>query len=393
NPLQRKAASQDFRNSCCSDHHCNGNRNVNMKNLDEPKYFKPRNARRRRQDRLRKTMMLLLASMVAVLLTWRITGRYRDGRLSGRYVTDDRFHAKRLIDHGQKHQWRARDPALREKRRQRAEAREAADVANRQEYQAQQGARRTDDKDETAQAAGGIFNAFFNNPTKKTRTKLKEALKDLDERIVNNENRGIRWINMQLIPPLKSGLRSVVTAAQKNARPADKTGTKQFFKARRHSGRMAWEAENLDTIDSPLRDDFVDYTKHQYEYPEKLMEPPALGEYPKLMTLKEAMDIWPQDALDNPPTPLHEDLIHFDYNNPQDMEAALKFREAALPFKITNVPEVVEAGKKWTDEYVSHYFDATFQYQGVPHSEGLAQESADNYFAWYQAGAWDVDSE
>jgi hypothetical protein len=266
--------------------------------------------------------------------------------------------------------------------------------ANRLEYQAQQRSQqRTDDKGETEQAAGGIFNAFFrSNPIRKARTTLKEALKDLEERIVNNENRGIRWINMQLIPPLKADGNSVVTNVV-NPRQADRTGTKPFYKAKRHSsGRMAWEKHDLDTMNMPPRHNFVDYTKHEYEYPEKLMEPPALGEYPKLMTLKEIMEIWPQDDLDNPPAPLHEDLIHFDYNNPQDMEAALKFREAALPFKVTNVPEVVEAGKKWTDEYVSNYFDASFQYHGVPRSEGVAQESVDNYFAWYQAGAWDVDS-
>ncbi|KAL3920600.1 MAG: hypothetical protein SGILL_003183, partial [Bacillariaceae sp.] len=328
--------------------------------------------------------------VAAVMLTWRITGRQSNHRQRrGQYLQDDRFHAKRVKGHnnGGLH----RDPALREERKRRAEAREEA---NRHEYQERQQHHEEENKDETESAAGGIFNAFFHsNPVGKARTKLKDAIKALDQRIVNNENRGIRWINMQLIPPLKTEGKShsVVTSVM-NQKAKDHTGTKPFFKAKRRKP-MAWEEHDLETIHDPMHDNYIDYTKHAYEYPEKLMAPPDnLGEYPKLMTLKEVMEIWPQDALDNPPSPLHEDLIHFDFNNPQDMEAAEKFRDAALPFKVTNVKEVVEAGAKWTDEYVANHFDATFQYHGVPKSEGVAQESVDNYFAWYQAGAWDVDT-
>jgi hypothetical protein len=110
------------------------------------------------------------------------------------------------------------------------------------------------------------------------------------------------------------------------------------------------------------------------------------------MPLKELMEIWPQDELDHPPSPIYEDLIHFDYNDPDDMAAATKFRDAKLPFKVINVPEVTAAGEKWTDEYVSNNFDSTFSYEGVPTSEGMAQESPDNYFAWFLALIWEVDT-
>jgi len=233
----------------------------------------------------------------------------------------------------------------------------------------------------------------------KQRKALKQALKDLDERILKNENRGIRWINMDLIPSLQKDSPSLVDDVTHGGsivrKPKQKDGTKEFFKATRHhsSQKMAWEEHDLETLDMQPRENFVDYTKHPYVYPNKLMEPPAnLGDYPKLMPLKEVMEIWPQDDLDNPPVPIREDLIHFDFNSPEDMEAARKFRDAKLPFKVVNVPEVIAAGEKWTDEYVSKNFDSMFGYHGVPTSSGVAQESPDNYFAWYQAGVWDVDS-
>jgi hypothetical protein len=51
------------------------------------------------------------------------------------------------------------------------------------------------------------------------------------------------------------------------------------------------------------------------------------------------MQDWPQDDIDNAPLPFKETLVHFDYTNPEDVEAAHKFRDAKLPFKFINVPK------------------------------------------------------
>jgi hypothetical protein len=166
---------------------------------------------------------------------------------------------------------------------------------------------------------------------------------------------------------------------------------REFFKVdRRHQGIMSWEVEDAARKKTGLRPNFIDYTKHSFDYPEKLMEPPArLGEYPKLLPLKDIMNIWPQDELDNPPNTIKEELIHFDYTNPQDLKAAQKFRDAKLPFKLINVPEVVAAGAKWTDEYVAKNFDGGYDTTGPP-ADGLCEESPDNFFSFFTPAQWSV---
>lgn len=49
---------------------------------------------------------------------------------------------------------------------------------------------------------------------------------------------------------------------------------------------------------------------------------------------------WPQGDIDSPPQPFVEQLQHFDYLDPVQMEAALKYRNTEFPFKVYNVPEV-----------------------------------------------------
>ena len=54
-----------------------------------------------------------------------------------------------------------------------------------------------------------------------------------------------------------------------------------------------------------------------------------------------------------------------------------------------NVPEVVNAGMKWTDEYVSSHFNGVEH--GVPQSSGMAQQSVDHFFAFHRPNIWDVN--
>mmetsp|Transcript_8588 Transcript_8588/g.21512 ORF Transcript_8588/g.21512 Transcript_8588/m.21512 type:complete len:779 (+) Transcript_8588:100-2436(+) len=248
---------------------------------------------------------------------------------------------------------------------------------------------------------------------------LKDQLKDLDHRIHNNEDRGTVWTRMDLVPSLSSSrhnfsnnIKPLLEITHAGKRPqryfrvsrrstvVDKNKRQQHTKTRNKEGDdgdhlndvvMAWERHDEETSgqQQKLRDDFVDYTKHQYKYPEKLVEPPSsLGDYPKLMPLEDIMTTWPQDEIDQPPHPIEEVLIHFDFNDPDDMKAAEAFREAKLPFKVTNVPEVIAAGNKWTDEYVSKHFDT---HEAGVMTEGNAQESPSNFFSWFQPTAWDVE--
>ena len=59
-----------------------------------------------------------------------------------------------------------------------------------------------------------------------------------------------------------------------------------------------------------------------------------------------------------------------------------------LPFKVYNVPEVVAANLKWTDEYLSQNFDGRGE-NGIPPSEASVCQSVDNFFAFHVPERWD----
>mmetsp|Transcript_20827 Transcript_20827/g.29830 ORF Transcript_20827/g.29830 Transcript_20827/m.29830 type:complete len:518 (+) Transcript_20827:111-1664(+) len=134
----------------------------------------------------------------------------------------------------------------------------------------------------------------------------------------------------------------------------------------------------------------VDYTKHKYSYPEKMFEPPNDGSYPPLVDMSKIFEFWGQDDLDSPPDIIPEVLQHFDYQNPREVAAAEKYRDLELPFKVYNVPEVKNAGIKWTDEYVAANFNNEND-DDTPGSIGTAQQSVDSFFAFYYPERWDVD--
>jgi len=224
---------------------------------------------------------------------------------------------------------------------------------------------------------------------------LDKQLRELDEKIRTNKRNDIRWVDPKLLPT--SGSSKKLQTTRKDVNPASRSRDERFFTAhgRSKDQSLAWIQEDNENKTNNhqginTRTDYVDYVHHPYQYTPKMMEPPSeLGEYPKLRTMKELMEIWPQDELDSPPSPIIEDLIHFDYTIQEDLEAATKFRDAKLPFKLINVPEVVTAGKKWTDEYVSENFAGTSSTN--PQADGKCQESTDNFFAFYAPAAWSVE--
>lgn len=64
----------------------------------------------------------------------------------------------------------------------------------------------------------------------------------------------------------------------------------------------------------------VDYTKHTYQYPELMFEPPNDGSYPRLERMQSIFETWGQDDIDQPPDTLVEVLQHFDYQDPDQLE-------------------------------------------------------------------------
>ena len=220
-----------------------------------------------------------------------------------------------------------------------------------------------------------------------------DALADLELAIMTNRNSGTQWARTDFLPsskeprPLLKAIKDILK--DQHRRDAERPG--QFFRInRKKMDPMEWEAAYDGHSSRPA----VDFTTHPYTYPEKLDAPPAnLGDYPRLKPLKALMEIWPQDDIDHPPTPFEEVLIHFDFTNPEDMEAARKFRDAKLPFKLTNVPEVEAAGEKWTDEYLNEQFSPSSHLgRDIPKANGNAQESSNNFFAFFNKDGWDTPS-
>ena len=223
-----------------------------------------------------------------------------------------------------------------------------------------------------------------------------------------------RWIDARLLPPLPGSRAAIDAALEKDddelnekaaMRGKGKKGRKkrdesQNFRVNRKGVVLPWEKEDEEGSEGPR----VDYTKWRYSYSPlpPSGEVPFDGTYPPLRSLGEMLREWPQDDIDNPPNPVVENLAHFDYEDEDQMRMALEYRKRELPFKVINVSEVIEAGKKWTDEYVSSHFDGGREGilsglglgrgdgGAIPKSHGHCQESPDSFFAFYQPPEWDV---
>jgi len=184
---------------------------------------------------------------------------------------------------------------------------------------------------------------------------------------------GSRYFDPRQFPPLPS----------EPSERYDGEGRRRF----RGMGDDEWIADAGSTsIHGPK----VDYTKHKYSYPDLMFEPPNDGSYPPLEDMIKIFEFWEQDDLDSPPEIIPEVLQHFDYQNPDELAAAEKFRDLELPFKVYNVPEVRDAGIKWTDEYVAANFNDENE-DDTPRRFGTAQQSVDSFFAFYYPERWDVD--
>ena len=249
-----------------------------------------------------------------------------------------------------------------------------------------------EEDDRTAEGNGGnnklslLDKVLGRNPSL---VKFRAQLEDMDQDIIHNVDRGVRWTNTEFLPPLSPSVIRPLMHFDARKKRNRLQFYKEFMAVKRLARRtvMDWETK---VGDIPLdKGPLVDFTKHDYEYPQKLYDLPKLGDYPKLKPMKEIMKQWPQDEIDHPPSPFVEDLMHFDFRKPEDLEAAILFRDAKLPFKLMHVPEVVGAGRKWTDDYLIDHFD-----EGTPsakRAQGSCQESPDNFFAFFIQGGWSVD--
>eukprot|EP00977_Amphora_coffeiformis_P006264 scaffold1341_cov178-Amphora_coffeaeformis.AAC.41 len=209
---------------------------------------------------------------------------------------------------------------------------------------------------------------------------LKAWMRQINQEIRDNVHGGIRWIRPYLLPGSSNH-------EGKHGKPVGKHGARFFQITKRQSQRMTWQDEYDDLLsqnNGVLPGPPVDYTNSsKYRYPELLSEPPSEGGYPKLISLGDMMAAWDQDE-DNPDV-ITETLLHFDFTNPEEMAMATKFRDAMVPFKLTNVPELQRARELWTDEYVGQAFA---ERTAVNERMGSCQESPNHYFAFFTSQKW-----
>ena len=73
--------------------------------------------------------------------------------------------------------------------------------------------------------------------------------------------------------------------------------------------------------------------------------------YPQYRSLAEVIEKW---SPDDPEVPehFHETIQMFNYSNKRERDIALSFRQAEVPFKLYDVPEIDKVVDLWTDDYL-----------------------------------------
>eukprot|EP00559_Dactyliosolen_fragilissimus_P009410 CAMPEP_0184858932 /NCGR_PEP_ID=MMETSP0580-20130426/3957_1 /TAXON_ID=1118495 /ORGANISM="Dactyliosolen fragilissimus" /LENGTH=200 /DNA_ID=CAMNT_0027355295 /DNA_START=207 /DNA_END=806 /DNA_ORIENTATION=+ len=178
-----------------------------------------------------------------------------------------------------------------------------------------------------------------------------EYSKQIRQATDEHANPKYRWVKEKHLPPsvgkqdIDAFWDSFLLEENKPEALARNARNKGFRKAYRGSREMDWLEEIPDDV--LQRGPKTDFTKLEYNFPSTFAHFNNDGSYPILEKMGDIMDKWPQDDIDNPPTPFIETLQHFDYKDPEQMKLALEFRNNEVPFKIYNVPEIDIATKTW----------------------------------------------
>lgn len=148
------------------------------------------------------------------------------------------------------------------------------------------------------------------------------------------KNGGMRYLDPRQLPPLPGAPRESYKGK----------GDKYGFDG---TGDDGWEESAKKSPRKGLGPQ-VDYTKSdRYTYPDLMYEPPNDGTYPPFESMLKVFETWGQDNLDSPPDTIAEVLQHFDYEDPEQVDAAIRYRDLELPFKMYNVREVGQLA--WED--------------------------------------------
>ncbi|GAX23087.1 hypothetical protein FisN_15Hh010 [Fistulifera solaris] len=205
------------------------------------------------------------------------------------------------------------------------------------------------------------------------------------------------WIRSYLLPTKSELKLTNMRHRTINMGPKSHKAESRFFKSERKGQRMQWEDE-WDALPTShqVRGPVVDYTNpSKYAYPSVKEASETDEDYPQLQILQQIMNRWPQDQ--DYIGAIHETLLHFNYSDPIERAKAERFRDLELPFKLYDIPEITAAAEKWTDDYLSDEFGDHDPYSKHPpahkapkQASGLAQESPNNFFAFFVPKLWEV---
>jgi Cupin-like domain len=260
---------------------------------------------------------------------------------------------------------------------------------------------------------------------------LDNWLMQVDRAVLHNQLLAVPpFVRPSLLPPLPSQTQkpqrhhklSVPVPATSLPTSRNASDTWSYTRVRRSHVRMAWQ----DEWDEIQRDDetkshrpekkksIVDYTDPAlYRYPNPAevddgLPPPYI--YPPLRPLHHLLTSWDPDQDFDANSDeggrrgiIHEGLLHFDYTDPRQRELAVSFRNDERPFKLVNVPDLLVAGSKWTDEYLTEQFEKAARNRHdpammvveedgtkVPSVAFAAHESPHHQFLYHTPHRWNV---
>jgi hypothetical protein len=96
--------------------------------------------------------------------------------------------------------------------------------------------------------------------------------------------------------------------------------------------------------------------------------------YPVFRSLLNVVKTWNPDEPEAP-TAFKETIQHFNYSSPNERLMAERYRNAELPFKLYDVPEIDVVRQKWTNDYLLKQFQSNF--------DTHVESSTNNHFMYW----------
>lgn len=100
-------------------------------------------------------------------------------------------------------------------------------------------------------------------------------------------------------------------------------------------------------------------------------------QFPRYHPLLEIVRAWCPDEPARPAL-FRESLQHFNYSEPSQRKLAAQFRDAEIPFKIYDIPEIDRVSAKWTDPYLLGALGAS--------PRNHVEKSKNNHFMYWNIG-------